>query len=99
MACGDWTKTDMLTQNGEKGLGGLDRHGEERTGVLALVWQADVTDSDGELLPRGSHKLDSVVPQSCVKKHDAENHKAHSENKTETEFTNGKIHAGFTDGN
>lgn len=60
----------MLTQNSEKGLGGLDRHGEERAGVLALVWQADVTDSDGELLPRGSHQLNSVVPQSCVTQDD-----------------------------
>lgn len=31
------TKTRVLTQNGEKGLGGLDRHGEERAGVLALI--------------------------------------------------------------
>lgn len=30
-------KTDVLTQNSEKGLGGLDRHGEERAGVLALI--------------------------------------------------------------
>lgn len=57
-----------LTQDGEEGLGGLDRHGEERAGVLALVWQADVTDSDCELLPRRSHQLDSVIPQSCITK-------------------------------
>lgn len=55
-----------LTQNGEEGLGGLDRHGEERAGVLALIRQADVTDSNCELLPRRSHQLDSVIPQSCV---------------------------------
>lgn len=57
-----------LTQDGEEGLGGLDRHGEERAGVLALVWQADVTDSDCELLPRRSHQLDSVIPQSYITK-------------------------------
>lgn len=55
-----------LTQYSEKGLGGLDRHGEERAGVQALIRQADVTDSDGELLPRCSHQLDPVIPQSCM---------------------------------
>lgn len=59
---------DMLTQNSEEGLGGLDRHGEKRAGVQAIVWKADVTDFDGELLRRSSYQLDSVVPQSCVKK-------------------------------
>ena len=57
----------MLTQNSEEGLGGLDGHGEERAGVLALVRQADVADSDGELLPRGPHQLDPVVSQSCMR--------------------------------
>lgn len=55
-----------LTEYGEKGLGGLDRHGEERAGVLALIRQADVTDFDRELLPRRSHQLDPVIPQSCA---------------------------------
>lgn len=55
-----------LTQYGEIGLCGLDGHGEERAGVLALIRQADVTDSDCELLPRRSHQLDPVIPQSCV---------------------------------
>lgn len=68
---------DMLTQNSEKGLGGPDRHGEERASVLALVWQADVTDPDGELLPRGSHQLNSVVSQSCVRQKDIEIHREH----------------------
>lgn len=68
----------MLTQNSEKGLGGLDRHGEERAGVLALVRQADVTDSDGELLPRGSHQLNSVVSESCIKREGTNNQRAQS---------------------
>lgn len=74
MACEDWAKMDILTQNSEEGLGGLDRHGEERAGVLALIWQADVTNSDGELLPWGSHQLNSVVPQGCRLKEGTKNH-------------------------
>lgn len=70
----NWAKEDVLTQNSEKGLGGLDRHGEERAGVQALVRQADVTDPDSELLRRGSYQLDSVIPQSWTEK--------------ETKFTN-----------
>lgn len=66
---------DLLTQNSEKGLGGLDRHGEERAGVLALIWQADVTDSYGELLPWRSHQLNSVVPQSCFREVKTKNHR------------------------
>lgn len=66
-ACGEQTKLNILTQNSEKGLGGLDRHGEEWACVLALVWQADVTNADGKLLPRGSYQLDPVVPQSCMR--------------------------------
>lgn len=72
---GQWTKKDLLTQNSEKGLGGLDRHGEERAGVLALIWQADVTDSYGELLPWRSHQLNSVVPQSCIREVKTKNHR------------------------
>lgn len=72
----------MLTQNSEKGLGGLDRHGEQRAGVLALIWQADVTNSDGELLPWGSHQLNSVVPQGCRLKEDKRITKS-TEKKTE----------------
>lgn len=94
MACGDWAEADMLTQNSEKGLGGLDRHGEERAGVQAFVWQADVTDSDGELLRRGSHQLDSVVPQSWVRK---ENKEPQRKQRQKTELTNGQIHAEFSD--
>lgn len=45
----------MLTQNSEKGLGGPDRHREEWASVQSLVWQADVIDSDGELLRWGSN--------------------------------------------
>lgn len=52
----------VLTQYGEEGLGGLDRHGEERAGVLALIRQADVTDFDRQLLPGRSHQLDPVIP-------------------------------------
>lgn len=66
---------DLLTQNSEKGLGGLDRHGEERAGVLALIRQADVTDSYGELLPWRSHQLNSVIPQSCMREVKTKNHR------------------------
>lgn len=55
----------VQTQNSEEGLGRLDRHGEERAGVQSFIWQADVANSDGELLWRGSQQLDSVIPQSC----------------------------------
>lgn len=66
--------SDTPTQDGEKGLGGLDGHGEERARVLALIWQADVADPDGELLRWRSHQLDSVIPQSCMRKDNTENH-------------------------
>lgn len=73
-----------LTQYGEKGLGGLDRHGEERAGVLALIRQADVTDSDCELLPRRSHQLDPVIPQSCVAERREKKHRKERKRKSQS---------------
>lgn len=53
-----------LTKDGEESLGSLDRHGEQRAGVLPFVRQGRVADTDAQLVPRRSHQLDSVVPQS-----------------------------------
>lgn len=53
----------VLTEDGEESLGGFDRHGEQRAGVLPFIRQGHVTDADAQLVPRRSHQLDSVVPQ------------------------------------
>lgn len=53
-----------LTEDGEESLGSFDRHGEQGAGVLPFVRQGHVADADAQLVPRRSHQLDSVVPQS-----------------------------------
>lgn len=59
---GQTSEDVFLTQNRQVGFGCSDWHGEERTGVHALVRQRDITDADGQLRPGRVDQLDPVVP-------------------------------------
>lgn len=52
-----------LTEHSDEGLGGPHRHGEDGTGVLALVRQGHVADADAELVGGRSDQLDPIVAE------------------------------------